>query len=1048
VAIIFFSKPKLAMQLEVQFRSAASPEQAKPHVRYHLWTEMTSNLQMGLGAIVESIAEGAIVKDVANRWLFANDRALELFELKGLDYRGKTDSQLMCERESCRLHLSLFAELEATAKATQTRVDRSLTLTRSDGTTAQIQVRAIPLAAPDGGAMGMAIVAQPNGANPPAIAKAGDSQTLCDFADRLPSLFWRADPTGDRPFFNRAWLAFTGRPLERERGRGWLENVHEDDRAACWENYCQGLKSGKIFELQYRLRRHDGQYRWILDIGIPQDRSRPSREAIAYVGSCVDITDSLHDSFANRQQVQDRLDNSEAKHRALVEAIPDLILRIRGDGTILEYKDAPEHAMPTLSDVQVGQHLTQAWPAAVAREAMGHIERAIASGNIQTWEYQLQIDGRWRHREGRIVPYAENEVLAILRDITDRKQALEALVRVTQAVESTTDAISIADSEGGQIYQNRAFGQLFGYPTVAEFNKEGGLPILFEDRAVAETVLGAIAEGLPWSGRVSQRSRDGRHLKVLLRVNPIEDETGQTIGSIAIATDLTERRQVEAALRNSQQKLSLHLQQTPLGVVECNLQGRILEWNPAAEAIFGYHKDEIIGRSIEVLLPVSQIDSARELWRERLEQKGGACCISENETKDGRRIICEWYNTPLIGRGGETIAIASLVQDITERVRAEQALRYQSQRERLVSATQARIRQSLKLEEILETAVSEVRQLLECDRVVIYRIMSDRRGKVMTEAVAPNQVSILGQDFDEEIFPTSCYARYRRGTVRAIADMERQHVPECLIQMLKPFGVKAKMIAPLLVESKLPHRTTQHGEPNPIAESQDGLWGLLVAHHCRGPRDWQPFEIEVFEQLSTQLAIAIQQSILFKELEVANEELHRLASLDGLTQVANRRTFNEYLDREWRRTIRDRGTIALILADIDYFKRYNDTYGHQAGDRCLQKVAQTLDRAVKRPGDLVARYGGEEFAIVLPNTSCEGAMTVASNIRTSVRELQIAHEQSPMNWVSLSLGVVVCQPRLNSRSDRALAVADGALYEAKSQGRDRAILTFEGFGEL
>lgn len=175
-------------------------------------------------------------------------------------------------------------------------------------------------------------------------------------------------------------------------------------------------------------------------------------------------------------------------------------------------------------------------------------------------------------------------------------------------------------------------------------------------------------------------------------------------------------------------------------------------------------------------------------------------------------------------------------------------------------------------------------------------------------------------------------------------------------------------------------------------------------------------------------------------LHRANQELQRLANLDGLTQVANRRRFNQYLAQEWKRMCQAQLPLSLILCDIDYFKHYNDAYGHQAGDECLQQVTQTINSVVKRPGDLVARYGGEEFAIILPNTNANGVIHVAKSIQTDIQRLKIEHRQSEIEeYITLSLGVSCVVPGQDSLPDTFVATVDKALYEAKAQGRNRII---------
>jgi diguanylate cyclase (GGDEF)-like protein len=186
--------------------------------------------------------------------------------------------------------------------------------------------------------------------------------------------------------------------------------------------------------------------------------------------------------------------------------------------------------------------------------------------------------------------------------------------------------------------------------------------------------------------------------------------------------------------------------------------------------------------------------------------------------------------------------------------------------------------------------------------------------------------------------------------------------------------------------------------------------------------------------------MAIQQAELYQQLQAANLQLQRLATLDGLTQVANRRRFDEYLDQEWRRLKRDRIPLSLIMCDIDCFKAYNDTYGHQAGDACLIAVANAIATALKRPADLVARYGGEEFAAILPNTTGSGAFKVAQTIRAAVQALKIVHASSLVSeYVTLSLGVACTVPDRDTLPETLLKAADEALYQAKASGRDASV---------
>ncbi len=173
-------------------------------------------------------------------------------------------------------------------------------------------------------------------------------------------------------------------------------------------------------------------------------------------------------------------------------------------------------------------------------------------------------------------------------------------------------------------------------------------------------------------------------------------------------------------------------------------------------------------------------------------------------------------------------------------------------------------------------------------------------------------------------------------------------------------------------------------------------------------------------------------------LEAANRQLERLSFLDGLTGIANRRRFDESLAREWRRAQREQAPLSVILVDIDFFKAYNDRYGHEAGDEILKRVAAALDGAVNRPADVVARYGGEEFVAVLPGTDADGAVRLGERLRAAVAELAIAHAGSAAGeHVTISVGVATAVPARDAAPEALVAAADRALYQAKRDGRNR-----------
>lgn len=196
------------------------------------------------------------------------------------------------------------------------------------------------------------------------------------------------------------------------------------------------------------------------------------------------------------------------------------------------------------------------------------------------------------------------------------------------------------------------------------------------------------------------------------------------------------------------------------------------------------------------------------------------------------------------------------------------------------------------------------------------------------------------------------------------------------------------------------------------------------------------FAYHSMQELQNQLTEA------YEELKNRNEELQRLSSLDGLTGIANRRTFDETLKKEWNRSQRSNceKEVSLILIDIDYFKLYNDSYGHQKGDDCLIQFTSTINKCVSRDCDLFARYGGEEFVVILAGTDSKGALVVAERLQKALESAAIIHEYSSIAQIlTMSMGISSLIPSKDHTFEELISIADKALYKAKEQGRNQLI---------
>ncbi|WP_312934143.1 sensor domain-containing diguanylate cyclase [Pseudomonas sp.] len=243
------------------------------------------------------------------------------------------------------------------------------------------------------------------------------------------------------------------------------------------------------------------------------------------------------------------------------------------------------------------------------------------------------------------------------------------------------------------------------------------------------------------------------------------------------------------------------------------------------------------------------------------------------------------------------------------------------------------------------------------------------------------------------------------------------------------YGYRALATYPLVAEAGLSRESIIEPWRHDMIKSVLVLLLLLIGLSA--------FAWIVLRQLRERIAIE-------RALLQAHQTLRALALTDSLTGLGNRRRLDKVMESELGRARRQDYPVAVVMLDLDYFKRYNDRYGHPAGDQCLQRVGEVLQAAIKRPGDLAVRYGGEEFTLLLPDTTADGASTLVQEILQTLRRLAIEHGASPLGIVSISAGIAVGQPAHQSLTVATLmAAADAALYEAKAQGRDRFCLTQE-----
>ncbi|WP_159788655.1 sensor domain-containing diguanylate cyclase [Sodalinema gerasimenkoae] len=625
-------------------------------------------------------------------------------------------------------------------------------------------------------------------------------------------------------------------------------------------------------------------------------------------------------------------------------------------------------------------------------------------------------------------------------DITEQKQAQKQesqLKQLSRALEQCGDNVIITNREGKIVYVNSGFERLTGY-TQAE--ALGATPSILRSglhpREFYRNLWNTIHQGQVFYAVFTNRKKSGELFAEQKTITPLRDESGQITHYISTGKDVTERQRAEERLEQVN-RCFLNFSSDPLKNIGrlTALCGTLLEAEGAVyQRSLGDRLDSV---STWGNVSFEEQDNEQSLvdW---LEDCGSSMACPRLETPGDT-----WYE-PISGvwrtlvRTGDRVVgllslgyaqspeqsaddrrllgiIATAIAIEEEQHRVAEALRRQMERERALSKLSHHIHRSLELSEILPATAKAVREFLGSDSVLICSL-----NERATQATVVAKATILDNPPLDQIvlegfsLKTNCLEEYK----------QTQYVTQLQIKICHRYcelegfeESKTHIIAPILQSTH--------------------LWGIIIAQHCRVHRQWTESEQEFLRQVATQLGIATQQSKLYEELKVANGSLQKLATIDGLTQVANRRQFDDFLAQSWQTSLEQQQPLGIILCDIDFFKPYNDTYGHQAGDDCLKQVAGAISETVTAEDSLVARYGGEEFVIVVNGAKYQRLITLVQEIRRAVESLQIPHRSSNAHpWVTLSVGAARLIPRREWTSEDLLRRADQALYEAKAEGRN------------
>ncbi|WP_425217105.1 diguanylate cyclase domain-containing protein [Tumidithrix helvetica] len=448
-----------------------------------------------------------------------------------------------------------------------------------------------------------------------------------------------------------------------------------------------------------------------------------------------------------------------------------------------------------------------------------------------------------------------------------------------------------------------------------------------------------------------------------------------------------------------------------------DLQGRVVFFNPACEAIAKYSSTEVQGCIFwEKFLPAKEAEIARLRFASLDPLDFPYHATNHWRSRTGDRVKINWTETLLLDAhdAPQYVIFSGCLASNHD------ALQPQVNQEIALVNIILKISASIHQEDILNITVAEIRQFLQADRTLIYCLQPNNTGRVTAESCAENVCPTLNSSLGN-FGDFAHFQQFQRGDIEIVHDLQKEALLGEVRDAFEQAQIKSCLIIPIF-----------------NVEDRVTVWGFLMVHACVRPREWHRTDVNFLLSIDTHLESALRQSTLYMQLQQANQELNRLCNFDHLTQIHNRRSFDNRLAYEWHRLAREQQVLSVIICDIDFFKAYNDIYGHLAGDRCLKRVASAIEETMHRPADFAARFGGEEFAIILPNTDIEGASYIAKQICDDIKALEIIHDGSAISsFVTISCGISCLMPIAQDDPMILVGFADHALYEAKRLGRDR-----------
>ncbi len=805
-----------------------------------------------------------------------------------------------------------------------------------------------------------------------------------------------------------------------------------------WHPVEAGIIEGQVLERGYsdlyekEYRRQDGV---VIPVELQTylDRDEAGRPA----GMWAFVRD-----IAVRRRAEEALRESEQKYRLLVTNVPAMVYKGYADWTVDFFDDKIEELTGyPLEDFTSGR---LKWSDLILTEDLEEARETfkLALKTDKSYMREYRIRGKsgtvyWIRERGRIICDPDGRIdyiTGVFSDITKQKAMDEALKQerdfISALLETVGALVVVLDPEGRIVRFNHACELATGYIfDVVKGKHYWDLLLPAAEIEPAKTYFQQLRAGsFPSCYEGYWVNIDGSHRLINWTNTCLVGEDGAVRHIIGTGIDITRRRQAEAALERLRLQNEMILNAAGEGIFGVDLEGRATFFNPAALEKFGYQAEELLGQLMHELIHYMKTDGS-PLPREDCPlhaslQDGKTRRITDDVfwNKEGKPFPVEYVTTPLIEKG-ELVGAATVFRDVTEHKQWEGELQAANERLKLlVSESQERNRNISLINEMNEAfqtcqiskeayqAIGHFApRLFPAEGGALYALNDSRN---LLEAM-----TVWGESPPSESMfaPEECWA-IRRGRLYALEDAGS--------------GLPCPHISGALAGGYL---------CVPMAAQGETLGILHVRLHPAGREHEPGAPLSPLMEAKQSLALTVSENIA---LALANlklrETLRGQAIRDPLTGLFNRRYLEETLNRELHRIQRLGSCLGAVMIDLDHFKEYNDTYGHDGGDAMLSAVG-ALIKTHCRAEDIQCRYGGEEFLLILPGVSLEVTLERAEKLREAVKELKIQHRDRYINPTTMSLGVAVF-PDHGPTGEDLIRAADNALYLAKAQGRNRVVV--------